>query len=428
MARTYDDTTPWHGFKSGTPQEAQQVKGVIDKARSHLANVPALMSPNRDVGIGRSTAQQPAAVVNLAGAPPETRTGGDVQVKVNAPAVRPLGQPAAQPASQAPVATPGPQQLMGQEPQGQSFTQFTDGGSGKMRSSAAFPKPGSTLLNAGDPNNPSATPVDLARLRLAGNQMGTTRGNGFEFHGTAADAAKFMAPVGNGPAMRPTGNMIQARSTSDHLPKESASPQMPQYMGKESGLGWKTRLGIYKEQMDAYNKATGNQNALDVNAMQEAGAGARAMLTAKGQNEGNQIAMQRLLGEQQVQGAEIGGASALSAAQQRLAGLNPGTPEYAAEERRIAGIMGRGSEKAEAPNIQMIEELVDPLNPLAGTTKRPVRISKDGASYDRVQEAGGGDVPEVTAPPPVEQRKIGQKIRTPKGTFTWTGKGWAAAE
>ena len=80
----------------------------------------------------------------------------------------------------------------------------------------------------------------------------------------------------------------------------------PKYLGLESGLGWKTRLGIYKEQMDAYNRTTGNQAAMDVEAMRESGAGARALLTAKGVNDANQIARQRLVDDAALNSARIG--------------------------------------------------------------------------------------------------------------------------
>ena len=98
-------------------------------------------------------------------------------------------------------------------------------------------------------------------------------------------------------------------------------PQVPKYMTKEEGIaagvGWKARAQIYAQQMDAYNKATGNQNALDVEQMREGGAGARAMLAAQGINDrnaieregqqsANEIARKRLTGELALNDTRIG--------------------------------------------------------------------------------------------------------------------------
>ena len=83
----------------------------------------------------------------------------------------------------------------------------------------------------------------------------------------------------------------------------------PRYMtaaeGAAHGIGWKGRLAKYRADVDTYNQATGNQVAMDLEAMREAGAGNRALLQAKGVNDANAIAVQRLLGENEVNAARI---------------------------------------------------------------------------------------------------------------------------
>lgn len=169
-----------------------------------------------------------------------------------------------------------------------------DGGMRYVKSTSSFPAPGSTLRNAGDPANPNAVPVTLSKLDKAGNQTGITRGNGFEFQGTAEDAAKFMRPVNIGTQMVPTGRMIQAVSNSDYLPKKLNDLQEPKYLGPESGLGWKTRAKLYEAQLEAYNKDKGNQAALDIENMREAGAGLRTLAQANQWNVENTLNQQRL--------------------------------------------------------------------------------------------------------------------------------------
>lgn len=83
----------------------------------------------------------------------------------------------------------------------------------------------------------------------------------------------------------------------------------PRYMtaaeGAAQGIGWKGRLAKYRDDVDTFNKQAGNQVAMDLEAMREAGAGNRALLQAKGVNDANAIAVQRLLGENEVNAARI---------------------------------------------------------------------------------------------------------------------------
>ena len=171
-----------------------------------------------------------------------------------------------------------------------------DGGLASVKSTRPFPTPGSTLLNAGDSSNPKAVPVTLSKLATAGNQPGITRGNGFEFQGTAEDAAKFMRPVNNINQEQLTGKMIAPRSPDYSFlkPDSERLDGLPKYLGPESGLGWKTRAKLYESQMDTYNKALGNQTALNLEAIRETGAGLRTLAQANQWNVENAINQKRL--------------------------------------------------------------------------------------------------------------------------------------
>lgn len=121
--------------------------------------------------------------------------------------------------------------------------------------------------------------------------------NGYEVSGPQDAVARFNRPVSN--PGNPAPDALNGGSRAAMLEQQAAqqrlaaTPGAPKYMTKEEGIaagvGWKGRGQIYAQQMDAYNKATGNQNALDVEQMRESGAGARAMLAAQGINDRNAI-------------------------------------------------------------------------------------------------------------------------------------------
>ena len=149
--------------------------------------------------------------------------------------------------------------------------------------------------------------------------------NGYEVSGDPNAVARFNRPVSN--PGNPAPDALNGGSRAAMLEQQTAqqrlaaTPQAPKYMTKEEGIaagvGWKGRGQIYAQQMDAYNKATGNQNALDVEQMREGGAGARAMLAAQGVNDrnaieregqqsANEIARKRLTGELALNDTRIG--------------------------------------------------------------------------------------------------------------------------
>ena len=131
------------------------------------------------------------------------------------------------------------------------------------------------------------------------NQPGqrTAEVGGMTITGAQSDINKFSKPVGGGSQMVPTGRMIQAISTSDYLPKEQTGQQLPKYLGPESGLGWQTRAKLYNDQMDTYNKTMGNQTALDIESMREAGAGQRTLAQANQWNTENELNAKKIGGD-----------------------------------------------------------------------------------------------------------------------------------
>ena len=223
------------------------------------------------------------------------------------------------------------------------------------------------------------------------NQMGRGQVDGYSFEGSGADFAKF--------AQRPT-RPAQNGSNVSNEPMlyqqvrdryESNSVGLPKYLGPESGLGWKTRLKKYEADIDAYNKATGNQTAMNIEAMREAGAGQRSLVQADTENQRNQMEQQRFLAQypgqvldNQIKLDDLANRQEVGALRNQLRTLTPGTPEYDEIERRLATLSGKFGEQKE-PNVQMIEEQLDPTDPSSPIVKRPVRINRDG-SYTRMNE------------------------------------------
>ena len=161
-------------------------------------------------------------------------------------------------------------------------------------------------------NNPSNDPNWMERQRVAGQQqqqpsLGMVRrtGNGFQvqgangpysFQGSAADAARFGAPVS-----RPAPTVATQAASEPLMYRQirddrggGSEVEVPKYLGPESGLGWQTRMKKYEAELDAYNKATGNRAQMDIEAMRQAGAGRQSLLQAQGISERNAIDRQRL--------------------------------------------------------------------------------------------------------------------------------------
>ena len=225
------------------------------------------------------------------------------------------------------------------------------------------------------------------------NQMGRGQVDGYSFEGSGADFAKFAQrptrPAQNGNAVSPQrAAFLQQYGGRNN---GGAGMEAPKYLGPESGLGWKTRLAKYNAELDAYEKLTGQKTDMDIAAMREAGAGQRSLVQADTENQRNQLEQKRLLSQypgqdldNQIKLDDLAKRQEVGALRNQLRTLTPGTPEYAEIERRLATLAGKFGEQKE-PNVQMIEEQLDPTDPSSPMVKRPVRINRDG-SYTRMNE------------------------------------------
>ena len=163
------------------------------------------------------------------------------------------------------------------------------------------------------------------------NQMGRGQVGGLSFEGSGADFAKF--------AQMPTRPVGQDGNTTATIPRA------------ERGLGIKAKLVKYKTDLEHQ----------------------RALAQYPGIALDNKIKEDDLAIRQDV-----------GALRNQLLTLTPGTPEYTEIERRLATLSGKFGEQKE-PNVQMIEEQLDPTDPSSPMVKRPVRINRDG-SYTRMNE------------------------------------------
>ena len=244
--------------------------------------------------------------------------------------------------------------------------------------------------------------------------------------------ARFSRPVA--PAVGWDGNTQSSEPAAYKQVRGEYSPQrhhmeMPTYQGPESGIGHQARLEIYKQQMEAYNRAMGNNTQLDMEQMREAGAGYRSMQQAKEANDRSTIARQQLGLDQQKfdasvplnqaqlenQQMQIGFSKEEAAARKQLSGLRPGTPEYAEAERRYATLLGKFGEQ-KPPNVQKLTS----EDVQGNKTQALYRVNNDG-TFTRMQESGQQF---EEAPTDIKKRVQGRVYRTPNGLLLWNGKNW----
>ena len=222
----------------------------------------------------------------------------------------------------------------------------------------------------------------------------------YDFQGSSADKARFMrAPASNGETRGydVSGlNPVMQGYTVNGTPAVGGPPK---YRGPESGLGWKTRAKLYDTEMEAYNKATGLNAALDIEQMREAGAGSRALLAAEGVNAGI-----RQKGDQ------------FALEQQRLGMVDKSTQELQAAQA--------ANQTAQAARGKFIKLKVPDGVDEFGTPKfREVAV--DPNKPDTVVDpAGGMRAKEVPAmPTDKKQLSVGQAYLLPNGKkATWDGK------
>lgn len=220
---------------------------------------------------------------------------------------------------------------------------------------------------------------------------------GLQITGPAEAVGRFNRPVG-GPGLVPTGRMLDPVSPDYSFLKGDENSGAPKYLGPESGLGWKTRLGLYKEQMDDYRQRTGQDAAMDLEAMREAGAGERALLSAKGVNDANAIARQRLAGElttnaienqgrlidQQGKSMDIAGRQRLDALQQQYLGEKDPEKQKALG-RQLLTMQGKDANK---PTYQTIKE----DDGVGGQREKVYRMNGDGSMSEVMPTVTPADI------------------------------------
>ena len=261
---------------------------------------------------------------------------------------------------------------------------------------------------------------DVARQNLQGRgQVG-----GYSFEGSGADFAKF--------AQQPTrpaggsGNTV-ANERPAYLQvrdrhEGGGGMKPPQYLGPESGLGWKTRLAKYNAELDAYENMTGQRNAMDIAAMREAGAGRQSALQAQGVNDANDIARQRLAGDQQGSALDQQAKQLeIQSLQQRREIENRMNATTDPNERRAlqAQLLAlQGKDSAQKYQIVTREE-IDPVTQMP--IKTPIAVNQDDPSQSFEVRGQGGRQQFAQMPKDKKLMVKDQDYDTPRGPATWDG-------
>lgn len=230
--------------------------------------------------------------------------------------------------------------------------------------------------------------------------------------------ARFSAPITTPPPMR---RMVMRNSSmgDQSTRDDNLNPLMqpPKYMTREEGdaqgLGWKARRDKYQNDLAAYSRMMGDQasanTAINTAAMSEAGQMARANLQARGVQDANALAQQRLQGELGLNQAQIGLAGINQQKGQmdidqnkRMQSLNE---QYLAEQdpvkqRTLADkILTMQGKNTKDWQITTREEPVDPANPMAGMRKVPYAVNLiDPTQSFELGGTGGGEQQYQEAP------------------------------
>jgi hypothetical protein len=201
-----------------------------------------------------------------------------------------------------------------------------------------------------------------------------------------------------------------------------AGMEAPKYLGPESGLGWKTRLAKYNAELDAYEKLTGQKTDMDIAAMREAGAGRQSELQAQGVNDANDIARQRLVGDQQGNALDMQAKQLeIQSLQQRREienRLNATTDpnERRALQAQLLALQGKDS----AQKYQIVtREEIDPVTQMP--IKTPIAVNQDDPSQSFVVRGQGGQRQLAQMPNDKKLMVKGQDYDTPRGPATWDG-------
>ena len=247
----------------------------------------------------------------------------------------------------------------------------------------------------------------------------------YSFDGPAEDRARFMRQPTR-PAMQDGNTVANERPIYQQVRDRhngAAGMEAPKYLGPESGLGWKTRLAKYNAELDAYEKLTGQKTDMDIAAMREAGAGRQSELQAKGVNDANDIARQRLIGDQQSSALDQQAKQIeIQNAQQRQQIVNRLSTTTDQEERRALTsqlLAMQGKDPAQKYQV-VTREGFDPVTNMP--TKTPYAVNQDDPTQS-FEIRGQGGQQQQFAPMPREKRLLveGQAYDTPRGPATWNG-------
>jgi len=344
-----------------------------------------------------SPAQQGPGFHRRPTAAPATAAAAEPQ-PTNRPVVelQPYGVKRA-PVAPTPASSPAPAQQATVSPGGFTVTPDSSVYGGHVRSIGTPGTDGSGYGYTSGParqqqQSPEAFLADVAQQ----NRQGRGQVDGYSFEGSGADFARF--------AREPTRPALQSGNTAaSERPiyqqvrdryEAGGGMEKPKYLGPESGLGWKTRMAKYNAELDAYEKATGDRSAMDMEAMRQAGAGQRTMAEANARMFESQAnrAEQRRQFEQ-----ELPGMQAETEAKQLDLGFKRKEAELIAQleqetdparrKQIIDTLRGVQRQKVEGQNIQTVD-VPNPADPMGGTMKVPARINPDG-TYTRLQEQGG---------------------------------------
>lgn len=393
VGRPVDPVRPWFG-DGGLRSEAVQPQATgrpNSPARQQLASpTPAATQQQRAAVTGpvvlRNPGQPAVAPPNTSPANPVTRlaSGIDYQPMADGSKVYTMGTP-------------------GQD------------GYGKVTLTGNLPSPGSTLLNKGVPESPNSIPSNVDRLAKLGNTRGTTRGDGFEFQGTAADAAKFFQkPLGGIRPGEPGYNEFRAMNYQKANPFDQNNPFDDRFSYKppqgsdmplippppkimNSSGGWKGEIAANNANAAAYGDYIRALTSATGNSKQEQGEMYRAQLQDKRAREAHDLALKQLESSLAFDKARIDTETLNQQKGQvelgRMKMADDLNAQFMAEQdptkAKALGnkILTMNRKDPKTWQIATREEPVDPTDPTAGMRKVPYAVNL--ADPTQVIELGG---------------------------------------
>ena len=295
---------------------------------------------------------------------------------------------------------------------------------GHVRSFGTLGQDGSGSGYTSGPARVQQSPESLLDNIARQNLQGRGQVGGYSFDGSGADFAKF-AQQPTRPAMQGGNTAASERPIYQQVRdryEAGGGMEKPKYLGPESGLGWKTRLAKYNAELDAFEKLTGQRSAMDIAAMREAGAGRQSALQAQGVNDANDIARQRLAGDQQgsaldqqAKQLEIQSLQQRREIENRLnATTDPN--ERRALQAQLLALQGKDS----AQKYQIVtREEIDPVTQMP--IKTPIAVNQDDPSQSFVVRGQGGQQQFAQMPNDKKLMVKDQDYDTPRGPATWDG-------